>query len=129
MSVTTRVLTGESLAAALDDVARLRIAVFRDWPYLYDGNADYERDYLRAYRSPGAVVVAAMDGARIVGAATGAPMGAAAARAVLRFSSSSSSLLSSTGASLLMPLPRSGRATGGGATGDGARAKRPSSSR
>ncbi|MAN57390.1 MAG: GNAT family N-acetyltransferase [Paracoccus sp. (in: a-proteobacteria)] len=74
MSVTTRVLTGESLAAALDDVARLRIAVFRDWPYLYDGNADYERDYLRAYRSPGAVVVAAMDGARIVGAATGAPM-------------------------------------------------------
>ena len=27
MSVTTRVLTGESLAAALDDVARLRIAM------------------------------------------------------------------------------------------------------
>lgn len=74
MSVTTRVLTGEALAAALPEVARLRIAVFRDWPYLYDGDADYERDYLRAYQSPGAVVVAAMDGARVVGAATGAPM-------------------------------------------------------
>ena len=74
MSVTTRVLTGESLAAALEDVARLRIRVFRDWPYLYDGDADYERDYLRAYQSPGAVVVAALDGTRIVGAATGAPM-------------------------------------------------------
>ena len=74
MSLATRVLTGESLAAALEDVARLRIRVFRDWPYLYDGNPDYERDYLSAYQSPGAVVVAAMDGARIVGAATGAPM-------------------------------------------------------
>ncbi|MFC3630576.1 GNAT family N-acetyltransferase [Paracoccus angustae] len=74
MSVTTRVLTGEALAAALEDVARLRIRVFRDFPYLYDGNEDYERDYLRAYQSPGAVVVAAMEGARVVGAATGAPM-------------------------------------------------------
>ena len=74
MSVTTRVLTSEALAAALEDVARLRIRVFRDFPYLYDGDADYERDYLRAYQSPGAVVVAAMDGDRVVGAATGAPM-------------------------------------------------------
>nr|WP_111301632.1 GNAT family N-acetyltransferase [Paracoccus saliphilus] len=74
MSVTTRVLTGDALAAALDDVARLRISVFHDFPYLYDGDADYERDYLRAYQSPGAVVVAALDGDRIVGAATGAPM-------------------------------------------------------
>lgn len=74
MSVAVRVLTGDALARALDDVARLRIAVFRDWPYLYDGDQDYERDYLRAYQSPGAVVVVAMDGDRIVGAATGAPM-------------------------------------------------------
>ncbi len=74
MSVAVRVLTGDALADALSDVARLRIDVFRDWPYLYDGDADYERDYLRAYQSPGAVVVAAMDGDRIVGAATGAPM-------------------------------------------------------
>ena len=70
----TRVLTGADLSAALDDVARLRIAVFRDWPYLYDGDLAYERDYLRAYQSPGAVVVAALDAGRIVGAATGAPM-------------------------------------------------------
>lgn len=72
--IETRVLTGAALAAALDDVARLRIAVFRDWPYLYDGDLGYERDYLRAYDSPGAVVVGAFDGARLVGAATGAPM-------------------------------------------------------
>ncbi len=73
-SVTTRVLTGDALASAMGDVARLRISVFRDWPYLYEGDDDYEEDYLKAYQSPGAVVVAAMDGDRIVGAATGAPM-------------------------------------------------------
>jgi GNAT superfamily N-acetyltransferase len=74
MTLTTQVLTGDALAAALNDVARLRITVFRDWPYLYDGDADYERDYLSAYQSPGAVVVVAKDGDRIVGAATGASM-------------------------------------------------------
>ncbi|WP_312525081.1 GNAT family N-acetyltransferase [Paracoccus sp. (in: a-proteobacteria)] len=72
--ITTRVLTGDAVEAVLDDLARLRIAVFRDWPYLYDGDLDYERDYLRAYQSPGAVVVAAYDDARMIGAATGAPM-------------------------------------------------------
>ena len=71
----TRVLTGPALDAALDDVAALRIAVFRDWPYLYEGSLDYERRYLESYRtSPGAVVVGAFDGPRLVGAATGTPL-------------------------------------------------------
>ncbi len=69
------VLTGATLEAALDDVARLRIAVFRAFPYLYDGDFDYERKYLQTYRdSPAAVLVGAVDGARLVGAATGTPM-------------------------------------------------------
>ncbi|HHW33036.1 MAG TPA: GNAT family N-acetyltransferase [Paracoccus solventivorans] len=72
--ITTRILTGDGLIAVLGELARLRIAVFRDWPYLYDGDEAYEREYLRAYAAPGAVVVAAMDGDRMVGAATGAPM-------------------------------------------------------
>lgn len=72
--ITTRILTGEAVAGVLDDLARLRIAVFRDWPYLYDGDEAYEREYLKAYTAPGAVVVAAMDGERMIGASTGAPM-------------------------------------------------------
>jgi GNAT superfamily N-acetyltransferase len=75
--VTLRIeaLTGERLAAALDAVAALRIAVFREWPYLYEGDPAYERRYLAAYReSPGAILVAAFDGDRPVGAATGTPM-------------------------------------------------------
>ncbi|MBB96357.1 MAG: GNAT family N-acetyltransferase [Rhodobacteraceae bacterium] len=70
-----RPLTGAALDGALDDVARLRIAVFRDWPYLYDGDVAYERRYLQVYRdSPDAVVVGAFDGDRLVGAATGMPL-------------------------------------------------------
>jgi GNAT superfamily N-acetyltransferase len=75
MSVHVAALTGAALDAALDDVAALRIAVFRDWPYIYDGDAGYERAYLQAYRdSPGAIVVGAFDGDRLVGAATGTPL-------------------------------------------------------
>jgi len=73
--VETRILSGAALDAALDDVARLRIAVFRDWPYLYEGDLDYERRYLEVYRqSEDAILVGAFDGARLVGAATGTPL-------------------------------------------------------
>ena len=67
-------LRGEAVHAHLDALARLRIAVFRDWPYLYDGDLAYERDYARAYTAPGAVVVGAFDGDGMVGAATASRM-------------------------------------------------------
>ena len=71
------VLTGDALECALDDVARLRIEVFRAYPYLYDGDFAYERRYLEPYRANReAVVVGAFDGARLVGAATGMPLAA-----------------------------------------------------
>jgi hypothetical protein len=68
-------LTGDALAAALPDVARLRIEVFRAYPYLYEGDAAYEERYLQVYRdSADAILAGAYDGARLIGAATGAPM-------------------------------------------------------
>jgi GNAT superfamily N-acetyltransferase len=70
-----RILTGAALDARLDDLAALRIQVFRDWPYLYEGTLAYERSYLAPYRTtPGAIVVGAFDGDRLIGAATGTPM-------------------------------------------------------
>ena len=75
MSITIEPLTGDALAAALPDLARLRIAVFRDWPYLYDGRLEYEQDYLAKFaKSRDAVVVAARDGDMIVGVATASPL-------------------------------------------------------
>ena len=75
MSLDVQVLTGAALEEALGDVAALRISVFRDYPYLYDGDAAYERRYLAAYRdAPGAILVGAFDGALLVGASTGTPL-------------------------------------------------------
>ena len=70
-----RSVTGAELAAVLPDLARLRIIVFRDWPYLYDGSLAYEQEYLAKFAAAkGAVCVVAYDGKDIVGASTGAPM-------------------------------------------------------
>jgi GNAT superfamily N-acetyltransferase len=75
MTIPVAPLTGTAFADALPDLARLRMTVFRDWPYLYDGTLEYEQGYLRRFsESPGAVIVAASDGPRIVGAATASPM-------------------------------------------------------
>lgn len=75
MSVRITPLKGAALEAALPELARLRTEVFRAFPYLYDGDPQNERQYLRSYRdAPDAVLVAAKDGERIVGAATGMPL-------------------------------------------------------
>jgi GNAT superfamily N-acetyltransferase len=67
--------TGAALAPLLPDLARLRIAVFREWPYLYEGDPAYEAKYLRAYvDSPRAAVVVAFRGERPVGASTCLPL-------------------------------------------------------
>jgi GNAT superfamily N-acetyltransferase len=68
-------LAGAAVEPAIPDLARLRIAVFRDFPYLYDGDLDYERKYLRKFAQlPESTVVVARDGAAIVGASTALPM-------------------------------------------------------
>lgn len=70
----TRV-TGADLNRFIPEVARLRIQVFRDYPYLYDGDLDYEARYLRTYsQASGSVVVLALDGERVVGASTALPL-------------------------------------------------------
>ncbi len=75
MALRVENLTGDVMRAAIPDLARLRVAVFRDWPYLYDGTVNYETAYLRRFAaSADAVVVAAYDGDEVVGVATGAPL-------------------------------------------------------
>jgi GNAT superfamily N-acetyltransferase len=75
MTVAIEALTGAAARSVLPDLARLRIEVFRDWPYLYQGTFEYERAYLANFAdSEGAVIVVARDGGEVVGAATAAPM-------------------------------------------------------
>lgn len=75
MPLEVRALSGSEIADALQDLARLRIEVFRAWPYLYDGDTAYEQRYLRGYADdPAATLIAARDGDRIVGASSGLPL-------------------------------------------------------
>ncbi|HQQ64170.1 MAG TPA: GNAT family N-acetyltransferase [Pseudomonadales bacterium] len=72
MTVTIETFSGAGVVPWLDAVAALRIEVFRDFPYLYDGELDYERRYLDAYaRSAESLFVLALDAGRVVGASTG----------------------------------------------------------
>ncbi len=68
-------LKGSEMAPVLPALAELRIRVFRDWPYLYDGSLEYEAQYLRKFSSdPHAFIAIAKDGENIVGASTASPL-------------------------------------------------------
>ncbi|ANH04659.1 GNAT family N-acetyltransferase [Shinella sp. HZN7] len=70
-----KIVHGAAVTPHIADLARLRIDVFRAFPYLYEGSEDYEASYLTTYaQSPESLFVLALDGARIVGASTGVPM-------------------------------------------------------
>lgn len=72
MSLELKTVTGAQLAPWIDAVARLRISVFRHYPYLYDGSFEYERNYLSTYlKTESSVCVLVLDGDSVVGASTG----------------------------------------------------------
>ncbi|AQU82209.1 MULTISPECIES: GNAT family N-acetyltransferase [unclassified Halomonas] len=73
--LTITVCQGTQITPHLPALARLRIEVFRDFPYLYDGELSYEEDYLGRYaENPASLFVLALDGDHLVGAATGQPL-------------------------------------------------------
>lgn len=66
---------GPAMLPHLPALARLRIAVFRDWPYLYDGSLDNERSYLASFaQSRNAGLAVAFDGDAAVGCSSCLPL-------------------------------------------------------
>jgi hypothetical protein len=62
---------GRQILDILPELAQLRIEVFRQWPYLYDGNLEYEQKYLaHMAESAGSFCALAVLEGRAVGAAT-----------------------------------------------------------
>ena len=73
--LTFQQLSGPALNQYIDALAQLRMQVFRDFPYLYDGDLAYEARYLKTYiEAPDSVIVLAFDGDKVVGASTGVPL-------------------------------------------------------
>lgn len=68
-------VTGADVAPYVPALAQLRMRVFREWPYRYDGDLAYEAQYLQTYvRSPRCLFVLAFDGDHIVGCSTALPL-------------------------------------------------------
>ena len=75
MSVKVEILKGSHFTATLSQLAELRITIFREWPYLYDGDLDYEARYLERFaQAKDAFLAVAIDDETIVGATTAAPL-------------------------------------------------------
>lgn len=68
-------LHGREIEAHFQELAELRLRVFRDYPYLYEGTLDYEREYLSTYwNSPRSRVILLRDAGQAVGASTCLPL-------------------------------------------------------
>ncbi|GAB3546540.1 GNAT family N-acetyltransferase [Spirosoma fluminis] len=68
-------MTGPKIRAVFDPLAALRITVFREFPYLYEGTVAYEKAYLETYvRSERSLLFAAYNGDQLVGATTALPL-------------------------------------------------------
>ena len=66
--------TGKKIHEFIPDIAKLRMEVFREYPFLYEGNYEYEMKYLRKYAdTKDSLVVVAFDGKEIIGISTALP--------------------------------------------------------
>lgn len=73
--LTLKRLQGSEIIPYLLELANLRITVFRDYPYLYMGNLEYEKKYLTTYSNcQDFVLILVFDQNKIVGASTALPL-------------------------------------------------------
>lgn len=69
------VYIGKEIEMIIPELAALRIEVFRDFPYLYEGSFEYEKEYLKTYvNSDRAFLFAVFDNEKMVGATTCIPL-------------------------------------------------------
>lgn len=63
-----RALSGAEAKAYLEPIAKMRMRFFREFPYLYEGSLDYEKNYLETYfGSPNSAVLLVFKENTIVG--------------------------------------------------------------
>lgn len=70
-----RTFRGAEIREVTDALAALRITVFCDYPYLYEGSVAYEKEYLQTYiNSESSFLFSVFDGEKMVGATTCIPL-------------------------------------------------------
>ena len=69
------ILVGHQIISVIEQIAKLRIDIFAEYPYLYDGCMSYETDYLSKFASTEqSFLVVMKDGNNIVGVLTALPL-------------------------------------------------------
>lgn len=70
-----KAIHGHDIEPWMTALARLRISVFREFPYLYEGSEAYEEKYLRTYAaSANSLFVLALADDEVVGVSTAIPL-------------------------------------------------------
>lgn len=71
ISIKYQSLKGAEIESQLEAIGEIRITVFKEWPYLYEGSLHYERKYLKKYiLSQKSLAYLAFDQDRLIGATT-----------------------------------------------------------
>jgi GNAT superfamily N-acetyltransferase len=75
MNITIEIFTGNDSEPYIETVSKLRIEAFKEYPYLYMGELDYERQYMRGYTKDdrAMIAIATCDG-KLAGISTGIPL-------------------------------------------------------
>jgi GNAT superfamily N-acetyltransferase len=75
MELSVESFSGADIARFAHELAGLRIQVFREWPYLYEGSLAYEESYLRPlFSSQRSLCLTVRHQGQLVGASTGLPL-------------------------------------------------------
>ncbi|MFA0964196.1 GNAT family N-acetyltransferase [Roseivirga sp. BDSF3-8] len=70
-----KALKGKEAKVRIDEIAALRMEVFREFPYLYEGTVENEEEYLSRYlEATGFMAIVAEDKHQIVGVSTCLPL-------------------------------------------------------
>ncbi len=75
MNIEVKSFNGDDAKKYVNDLAKLRIEIFREFPYLYEGNMEYEEEYLSTFiEAKDSILVLAFDNEKVIGASTGLPL-------------------------------------------------------
>lgn len=74
-NISVKSFTGEDILPYIKELGDLRMKVFREFPYLYDGTLASEEAYLNTFASAkNSVLVIAFDESQVIGASTALPL-------------------------------------------------------
>lgn len=74
-SMTIQLVKGKELLANIAELAKLRLKIFREYPYLYEGDSASEESYLSLFASSSdAFFIVAKGESQLVGAISGIPL-------------------------------------------------------